>query len=71
MAASPLSTREYEILQWIARGKSSPEIGEILNISKRTVDQHVSNACDKLGVANRLQLIAIAVRDNLVSVQSE
>ena len=65
---SPLTHREREVIHWIARGKGSSEIATILKISKRTVDQHVANACAKLGAVNRPQLIAFAVRDRIVSV---
>jgi DNA-binding CsgD family transcriptional regulator len=65
---SPLTNRECEILQWIVRGKSSSETAATLKISKRTVDQHVANACKKMGAANRLQLVALAIRDRIVSV---
>jgi LuxR family transcriptional regulator, quorum-sensing system regulator BjaR1 len=62
----PLTPREREVLGWVARGKSAWEIGAILNIAKRTVDEHVANAIRKLGAANRIQAIAIAVRDRII-----
>jgi DNA-binding CsgD family transcriptional regulator len=45
-----LNDREVETLTWVARGKRSVEIAEILNLAKRTVDVRVDNACNKLGV---------------------
>lgn len=66
--ARPLTKREREVLQWAARGKSAWEIGEILQIAKRTVDEHVQTAGRKLGAANRAQSIAIAVRGRLIDV---
>ncbi len=39
-----LSEREIEILTWVARGKTSADIAQILGLSKRTVDFHVENA---------------------------
>jgi LuxR family quorum sensing-dependent transcriptional regulator len=62
----PLTHREREVLVWAAQGKSAWEIGEILRIAKRTVDEHVQSACHKLGAANRTQAVAIALRDHLI-----
>jgi LuxR family quorum sensing-dependent transcriptional regulator len=62
-----LTTREREVLIWIASGKSAWEIGEILGIAKRTVDEHAQTATRKLGAANRTQAVAIAVRDCLIA----
>jgi LuxR family quorum sensing-dependent transcriptional regulator len=61
----PLTLREREVLAWAAQGKSAWEIGEILNIAKRTVDEHVKLAMRKLGAANRTQAVAIALRQRL------
>jgi DNA-binding CsgD family transcriptional regulator len=36
-----LSQWEAEVLGWVAQGKSTPEIGVILRISRRTVDKHL------------------------------
>jgi LuxR family quorum sensing-dependent transcriptional regulator len=62
----PLTPREREVLTWVAQGKSAWEIGEILNIAKRTVDEHVRTACRKLGAVNRTQAVAIAMRDHAI-----
>jgi DNA-binding CsgD family transcriptional regulator len=61
-----LTAREREVLTWIALGKSAWEIGEILSIAKRTVDEHAQTATRKLGAANRTQAVAIAVRNGWV-----
>jgi LuxR family quorum sensing-dependent transcriptional regulator len=63
-----LTTREREVLNWIASGKSAWEIGEILAISKRTVDEHTQAALRKLGAANRAQAVAIAMRDRIIAL---
>jgi LuxR family transcriptional regulator, quorum-sensing system regulator BjaR1 len=63
-----LTAREREVLAWISRGKSAWEIGEILGIAKRTVDEHAQTAARKLGAANRTQAVAIAVRDRLIDL---
>jgi DNA-binding CsgD family transcriptional regulator len=61
-----LTAREREVLTWISLGKSAWEIGEILGLAKRTVDEHAQTAARKLGAANRTQAVAIAVRDSLI-----
>jgi DNA-binding CsgD family transcriptional regulator len=61
-----LSPREREVLWWAAEGKSAQEIGEILQIAKRTVDEHTQKAIRKLGAANRTQAVATALRKKLI-----
>ena len=61
-----LTPREREVLAWVARGKSASEIGEILHITKRTVDEHVQTAVRKLGATNRANAVAIAIRDGII-----
>jgi DNA-binding CsgD family transcriptional regulator len=48
-----LTTRESEVLTWIAKGKSNRDIGEILGLSARTVNKHLEQIYVKLGVENR------------------
>lgn len=64
----PLTPREREVLSWAAHGKSAWEIGEILHIAKRTVDEHATTAFHKLGAANRAHAVAIAVRDRIIDL---
>jgi LuxR family transcriptional regulator, quorum-sensing system regulator BjaR1 len=66
--AAVLTSREREVLKWIARGKSAWEIGEILNIAKRTVDTHAQATFGKLRAVNRVHAVAIAIRDGLIDV---
>jgi len=55
---SPLLTRrEAEISRWLAAGKSDWEIGQILDISAKTVNYHVENIKKKCGVATRTQAV--------------
>jgi LuxR family transcriptional regulator, quorum-sensing system regulator BjaR1 len=63
-----ITAREREVLVWVTQGKSAWQIGEILNIAKRTVDEHVQTACRKLGAANRTQAVAIALRERLLDI---
>ncbi|MGH7972951.1 MAG: response regulator transcription factor [Limisphaerales bacterium] len=52
-----LTPREGEIAQWIARGKTNPEIGMILALSPRTVEKHVEHILSKFGVENRVGVV--------------
>jgi DNA-binding CsgD family transcriptional regulator len=54
-SAERLSDRQRECLAWVRQGKSSSMIGEILGLSVRTVDEHLNQACRKLGVRTRVQ----------------
>ncbi|MER9871026.1 LuxR family transcriptional regulator [Mesorhizobium sp. M0136] len=54
-----LTPREYECLQWAARGKSGWAIGRILGVKPRTVAFHLDNAKKKLGVRTQNQAIAL------------
>ena len=48
-----LTSREIELLSWVAQGKSNREIGFILNISWHTVSKHLEHIYTKLGVCSR------------------
>lgn len=61
-----LTKRERECLSWAAEGKTSWEIGQVLNISERTSIFHLQNATHKLGVSGRQAAIARAVTLGLI-----
>jgi DNA-binding response OmpR family regulator len=63
-----LREREVETLTWAARGKTFWEIGEILGLSKRTVEFHLENARRKLGVATRTQALIKAATGHLIEL---
>lgn len=67
LRTSPLTKREREVLQWAATGKSAWEIGEIVGIAKRTVDEHVRAASRKLKAVNRTHAVVTALREGLIS----
>ena len=60
-----LTARELELLKMIALGKKNLEIATTLNISERTVKNHLSHVFDKLKVADRTQAAVFAIRNNL------
>lgn len=57
-----LTHREAEVLMWISQGKSNRDIGEILDVSPRTVNKHLEQIFVKLGVENRTSAAILAVR---------
>lgn len=63
-----LTKTEKEILQWAAVGKSSWEIGLILNLSKSTVDTFAKRAAAKLDAVNRTQAVVNAIRSREISL---
>jgi DNA-binding NarL/FixJ family response regulator len=62
----PLTPRETEVVKLIAEGHTSREIGELLNISDKTVERHRASVLEKLGLRDRVALTLYAVRRGLV-----
>ena len=63
--ASPLSDREREVLQLVARGHTYREIGEELFIAEKTVENHVRNILGKLHLSRKQELIRYAVEHGI------
>ncbi len=63
-----LTKRELEVLKLLAIGMYNKEIAEKLNISERTVKNHVSNIFKKLEVTDRTQAAVFAIRNNLIQI---
>ena len=57
-AAHDLSSREQEVIKWVAAGKTNVEIGPILGISSFTVKNHVQRIFRKLGASNRTEAVS-------------
>lgn len=57
-----ISPQESQCLRWVAMGKTSAEIGQIMSITEPTVVFHIKNLMEKLDVKNRSQAIAVAFR---------
>lgn len=62
----PLSTREMEVLQLVAKGLSNKEISKTLFISEHTVKSHLKNILSKLHLDNRVQLTNYAFKKGLI-----
>lgn len=63
--ASPLSDREREVLQHVARGHTYRQIGEELYIAEKTVENHVRNILGKLHLNRKQELIRYAVEHGI------
>lgn len=62
-----LTSRERDILKLLVAGLSNPEIAERLNLSRSTVKTHVSHIIEKLGVNSRVEVVTLAIRNNLTT----
>jgi DNA-binding NarL/FixJ family response regulator len=63
LKAAELTTREAEVLSWLAKGKTNRDIGDILGMSPRTVNKHLEHIYEKLGVETRTAAAALASRE--------
>ncbi|AMW35680.1 hypothetical protein AY555_09510 [Haematospirillum jordaniae] len=63
---SVLTDREAEVLTWVARGKSTWEIGQILRLAERTVLYHIENAKKKMDATSRTHLVVKAMMADLI-----
>ena len=63
-----LTKRELEILTQVAGGMFNKEIAVNLNISERTVKNHISNIFRKIDVSDRTQAAVFAIRNNIVKL---
>lgn len=63
-----LTKRELEVLKLLAVGMYNKEVAEKLNISERTVKNHVSNIFKKIEVTDRTQAAVFAIRNNLIEL---
>ena len=63
-----LTKRELEVLRLLAVGMYNKEVAEKLNISERTVKNHVSNIFKKIEVTDRTQAAVFAIRNNLIEL---
>ena len=64
--AHNLTQRELDVLSLLVEGLSQPEIAERLFIAPKTVGKHIEHILTKLAVHSRAQVVAVAVRDELI-----
>jgi DNA-binding NarL/FixJ family response regulator len=65
---APLSQRETEILQLIAKGVSNSEAARMLGVSKATIRTHLEHIYAKLEVTNRVEAVTEGIRKGLISI---
>lgn len=63
-----LTSREIQVLELLAEGRSNKAIGQLLGISDQTVKFHVAAIAGKLGAVNRTDAVRRAIRRGIVSV---
>lgn len=68
---TPLSSREIEILDYIARGNSNKEIAKSLKISDQTVKNHITSILKKLSVNDRTAAVVHALKKGWIKMDSE
>lgn len=65
---SSLTNRELEVLVQVANGMFNKEIATYLNISERTVKNHISNIFKKIDVSDRTQAAVFAIKNNIIKL---
>ncbi len=63
-----LTSREKEIFSLLTKNKTTKEIADILNISEKTVRNHISNTMQKLGVKGRAGAVVELIKLNEISL---
>lgn len=68
MDKNVLTKREKEVFNLLISNKTTKDIANILNISEKTVRNHISNAMQKLGVKGRAQAVVELIRMNIIAL---
>ena len=68
---APLTSRETQILSYIAEGNSNKQIAQILEISEQTIKNHVSAILRKLNANDRAHAVVLAIRHGWISVEGK
>lgn len=69
-APNLLTRREKDVMRWMAEGKTTGDIGQLLAISPHTVGEHLKNIRRKLGTLNGAHTIAEAIRRGELDINS-
>jgi DNA-binding NarL/FixJ family response regulator len=68
--AAPLTTREIQILSYIANGNTNKQVAYVLGISEQTIKNHISAILRKLNANDRAHAVALAIRNQWVSIDT-
>jgi DNA-binding NarL/FixJ family response regulator len=68
LSVDMLTTRELEVLQLTAEGRTAKEIGQLLNISPKTVDNHKANIMKKLDIHDIPSLVRFAIKAGITEL---
>lgn len=66
LQSRPLTTRQREVLEWMAQGKTTQDIADIIGLSAPTVEKHLKGARQALSVTNSVQAVQKATALNLL-----
>lgn len=66
---SHLTTREREILEEVATGRSAKQIAQRVGLAPRTVERYIENIRYKLGARNRTHLVTLAIASGALEVE--
>ncbi|MDD4876707.1 MAG: response regulator transcription factor [Dehalococcoidales bacterium] len=66
---TPLTSRESQILNYVANGNSNKQIAQILEISEQTIKNHISNILRKLNANDRAHAVVLAIRYGWISIE--
>ena len=64
-----ITAREMDVLQCIAKGFSNQDIGKALNLSEKTVKNHLTSIFHKLKVNDRTQALIYALKNKLLTIE--
>ncbi|HEY9813964.1 MAG TPA: response regulator transcription factor [Candidatus Sericytochromatia bacterium] len=64
-ASVELTPTELKVVQFVARGLANKDIADLMNVSQRTIESHVSNMLGKTGLHNRTELARWAIESNM------
>jgi two-component system, NarL family, nitrate/nitrite response regulator NarL len=65
--ASALTARQLQVISLVVSGFSNKDLAQALGITEHTAKNHLTNIYGKLGAANRLELVLVAIHQRLIS----
>ena len=65
---SSLTTRELEVFQLMAQGKTTRELASLLNVSMKTIETHRLHIMEKLNLQNMVDLVKCAIHEGIISL---